>query len=362
MVERPIDKQTKAQILDAYDDLLSERNALEKQIQGLQQQKKDSPAATSESKRPETQSIQAQSTPTSDKMTATLDVLMQLQLGFGSSINELSEKLTAKATQLQQLQRSIAQELEQLQSLHQLENIQPETLETLICDYEEETQVFETTLHDRRATLEQDLQDLQQAWTKEQEDHERTTQERQTESEQSLKREAQEYEYTLNLARSLEQAEFQQRQKTLQAQLAEAKQEQERLWAEREKAIAQQEEDFAQLKSQVDAFEQEKAAAIQKAIDTGKATASYQAKVSADLRNKELEGAQHLYELQIQSLEDQIQTNTDQIQTLSKQLDAVLKQVQDLALKAIDGSANIQSYQAFKEIALEQAKNQAKVK
>jgi hypothetical protein len=43
-------------------------------------------------------------------------------------------------------------------------------------------------------------------------------------------------------------------------------------------------------------------------------------------------------------------------------LDGALKQVQDLAVKAIEGASNINSYQALKEIAMEQAKAQTKNK
>ncbi len=52
-----------------------------------------------------------------------------------------------------------------------------------------------------------------------------------------------------------------------------------------------------------------------------------------------------------------IQRQDGHLQTLSKQLDSALKQVQDLAVKAIEVASNVSSFQAVKEIALEQAKN-----
>jgi len=80
------------------------------------------------------------------------------------------------------------------------------------------------------------------------------------------------------------------------------------------------------------------------------------------LRKKEVEGETRNYELQIQSLEDTIKNQEARIQALSKQLDASLKQVQDLAVKAIEGTSNRNSYEAMKEIAMEQAKNPQKSK
>ena len=64
----------------------------------------------------------------------------------------------------------------------------------------------------------------------------------------------------------------------------------------------------------------------------------------------------------MQSLEQTINNQETRIQNLSKQLESALKEVQYLAVKAIEGSANINSYQAIKEIALEQAKSQVKNK
>jgi chromosome segregation ATPase len=64
----------------------------------------------------------------------------------------------------------------------------------------------------------------------------------------------------------------------------------------------------------------------------------------------------------LQSLEQTINNQETRIQNLSKQLESALKEVQYLAVKAIEGSANINSYQAIKEIALEQAKSQVKNK
>ncbi len=64
----------------------------------------------------------------------------------------------------------------------------------------------------------------------------------------------------------------------------------------------------------------------------------------------------------MQSLEQTINNQETRIQNFSKQLESTLKQVQDLAVKPIEGSANINSNQAIKEIALEQAKSQVKNK
>ncbi|MBE9068120.1 hypothetical protein IQ260_15820 [Leptolyngbya cf. ectocarpi LEGE 11479] len=361
MTEIPTNRNTKAQILEAYNDLLKERNKLEKQVDRL---KTTSPTSGTETKPSEPVKVMNQPPvdQTQDKMKATIHTLAGLQAGFGSAVNELSEKLTSKAAQLQALRSAVAEELAQLEELHSLDDIQADTLDTLIQTCEDTRKAFEAEFTQRQDTLDHERRDLKQSWVKEQEDHKRSIKERDDEQKKASQRESEEYDYNLTLERSLAQADYAQAQEERYRQLAEAKQALAAQWAEREGAIARQEQHFAELKAQVEAFEAEKEAAIKQAKEEAGSAASAQAKIAADLRHKELDGFKRVYELRIQALEHAIATNEERIQTVSKQLAAALKQVQDLAVKAIEGASNIQSFEAFKSLAMEQAKTQMKGK
>lgn len=360
MAVKPSDKNTKVQILEAYDQLAQEQKALEAQLKQLQKETKEKPQAATQ-KEPQLAAINQQQV-ASDKMVLTIDSIIKLQSGFGSAVSELSEKLTTEAAKLAELQNSVAEEIKQLEELHDLEEIKEDTLDVLIQAYEDNSKAFQEELTQRQETLDQEIQELRKAWEKEQEEHKRTIKERNDEQSKIRQRDAKEYDYELSLQRSLNNDEYEQIQRNLYKQLEEAKQEQEKTWTEREKAIAEREKQFEELKSKVEAFEKEKEAAIKKAKEEGKGIANYQVKVKADLQNKELEGNKRFYDLRIQSLEQSIQTSEARIQNLSKQLEAAQKQVQDLAVKAIEGASTISSYQAFKEIAMEQAKGQVKGK
>ncbi|MEM9486369.1 MAG: hypothetical protein AAGA83_22050 [Cyanobacteria bacterium P01_F01_bin.116] len=362
MTEIPTNRNTKAQILDAYNELLKERNKLEKQVDKLQQPQTVRPPSVAKPQSSEPIEAMSQQSGGQDKMAATINTLTGLQAGFGSVVSELSEKLTSKAAQLQSLQLAVAEELTQLEELHNLDEIQPDTLDTLIQTCQDNSEVFESEFNQRRDRLETERQQLKQAWAKEQEEHKRFVKERDVEQQKTSQREMQEYEYNLTLQRNLAQTDYDQAQEERYRQLAAAKQTLEDQWAEREKAISLQERQWAELKAKVESFEKEKEAVIQQAKAEGEQTASAQAKIAADLRNKELDGFKRVYELRIQALEQTIQTNEERIQTLSKQLAAALKQVQDLAVKAIEGASNIQSFEAFKSLAMEQAKTQIKGK
>lgn len=362
MIKKPSNKNTKAQILEAYDELLEERKAIEAQLKQLQKEKKSSSPVASAQKPDKPVTEMKQQQVVSDRMIYTIDSIVKLQSGFGSAVSELSEKLTSEAATFEGLQRSVAEEKEQLAELHSLEEIAEDTLDNLIQAYEDNSRTFEEEISQRREALDQEIQELRKAWEKEQEEHRRSIKERNEEQSKIRQRDAEEYKYDLALRRSLDNDTYEQEQKRLYNELEETQEQQEKQWTERENAIAEREKQFEELKAKVEAFEKDKEAALKKAKEEGKGIANYQVKVKADLQAKELEGNKQFYELRIQSLEQTIQNQEGRIQSLSHQLETALKQVQDLAVKAIEGTSNLSSYQALKEITLEQAKNQAKGK
>jgi hypothetical protein len=362
MAKKFSDRNTKAEILEGYTLLLEEKKAVESQLKQLQKDQKDKASAPPEKNNRQPETAMNQNQNIKDKMSFTIDSLYKLQLGFGSAVSELSEKLTSEAAKLQELQQAVAEETQQLEELHDLEEIQEDTLDTLIQAYEDNSKAFEEELGQRREALEQEFQELRKTWEKEQEEHKRTIKERNEEQSKIRQRDAEEYKYDLTLRRSIDNDQYEQNQKRLYKELEETRQEQEKQWDEREKAIAEREKKFEELKTKVEAFEKDKEAAIKRAKGEGEGIARKQVAVQEDLQSKDLEGQKRNYELRIQSLEQTIQNQDERIHNLSKQLDAALKQVQDLAVKAIEGASNINSYQALKEIAMEQAKAQPKSK
>lgn len=363
MVKKPSDKATKAQILEAFDQLMEEKKTVETQLKQIQKEqvKSPTPVAVKEKQTSEAPKAMNQTQIVQTKMNQTLEILAKLQMGFGSTVSELSEKLTTEASKLQEIRGLVATEVEQLQELHTLE-VADDTFDTLIETYETSSKAFKEEFSESKETLEQQTLALRKGWEKEQEEHKRAIKERNVNQSTAHQRDVEEYKYELQLARKLNADEYAQRQKSLYKELEELRQEQEKQWAEREKAIAEREKQHEEAKVKVEAFPQEKEAAIKKAKDEGKGIGNYNAKIKSDMFAKEVEGQKRLYEQRLQSLEQTIQAQEARLQSLAKQLDAAQKQVQDLAVKAIEGAANMSSLQTFKDLAMEQAKAQGKTK
>ncbi|MTJ49658.1 hypothetical protein [Dolichospermum sp. UHCC 0259] len=364
--KKPTDKNTKAEILQAYEELVKEQAALKSQ---LEQKPTEKPPATKEQPKPESKPeskpepkiAMTQSTTIQQKMNNTIQSLANIQLGFGSAANELSEQLTTKAARLSEIQQVVQEEISQLSQLHNLE-VSEDILDTLIQTYEDNEKAYQEEYSQSYEVLSQEVLELNNNWQKEQEEYQRTIKERNENLNRTRQRDSAEYKYDLELQRKLASDEYAQEQKLLNNQLEEEKETTEKQWSEREKTIADREKEFAELKAKVEAFPKDKETALKKATEEGKGIATYQAKVKSDLYAKEVEGQKRFYEQRLQSSEQTITNQQTRLENLSRQLESALKQVQDLAVKAIEGSSNVNSYQAMKEIALEQAKSQAKAK
>lgn len=358
MTSKPTDRSTKAEILAAYKELAKEKASLESQIRQLENQKKMPVLSPAKPAEPQFQVALKSEQP----MEETIALLMKLQVGFGSSVSALSEKLTLEATKLESLRDRVEEEMTQLAQLHHLSEIEDDTLNRLIDEYERSYPEFEEAFLSRKTTLKQQFETLKKAWLKEYLTHDIGLKERNETHQKNHQREIERYQYQLELQRTLEAQQYAQMQEERERELEETQQAREKAWQEREKAIADREREFAHYQQKVEEHPKELEATVKRGKESGRNIAYYQAKVKADLKHKEVEGQKQFYDVRLTSLEDSIRTREHRIQSLTKQLESALKQVQDLAVKAIEGSANATSLQAVKDIALEQAKTQSRAK
>lgn len=367
-------KSTKNEILDAYNDLAKEHSDLAKEMTKLKKEidtlrKDNKPAVvnvvnndSNNDRGPAKKVVTEESTQNLTYTVASIiDELKQLRPGFGKAVSELSDKLTSEATTLEQLRKTANTEIDRLKTLYNIE-VSEATLEALIKEYEEKSKAFQEELKTKQTNFQQDILEKRKAWQKEQDEHTLKVKERDSNNKKAQDREQTEYTYNLTQARNLDKDAYEQQKKQLEKELQTIKEIQEKDWAKREEILAEQEKQFTEAKTKVEEFPKELEAAIKKAKQEGSGIAYHQAKIKADLAAKDVEGKKRVYDLKVQSLEETIAKQTTQITSLSTQLAAVLKQGQELAIKAIEGAASETSFQAVREIAIEQAKTQQKAK
>ena len=355
-------KSTKAEILAAYQDLEKRNKSLETEIKQQAQKKSAHPAPVEAIKPTKSKVNQPQQPNINQNLTQTIQSLEKIQGGFGGAVSNLSEQLITEATELEAVRIAIAAETQELENLHQLTDIDDSTIDFLLDQYQASTKKFTVEYEQQQTKDHQEIENLKQKWLKEQQTHHKLTTARNEEYRKNQQREQEEYEYNLDLVRDLDESEYAQLRKQQQQELAETLQQIEQQWQQKEAEIAQQEQEYTTAAAKVKAFESQLSNKIKQGTEEGKGIGAYQGKVKADLRDREIEGAKQNYQLRIESLEQTIKHQSTRISKLSLQLDSSLQQVQNLALKAIEGTSNRNSFEAVKAIALEQAKTPQKGK
>jgi hypothetical protein len=350
-------KSSKAEILAAYKELEKQKKVLEAEIK-QQSNVAASSHGVSASKPEEVKTATGQTT--NPDLTKTIQSLEKIQGSFGGAVSNLSEQLIAEATELEAVKIAIAAETQDLENLHQLTDIDESTIDFLLDQYQASSKKFTAEYEQQQRTDCQELDDLKQRWSKEQQAHDKLVANRNEDYGKNRQREQAEYQYNLELGRDLDESEHAQLQKLKQQELAEILQQIEQQWQQQEAEIAQQEQEYATAAAKVIAFESELENKIKQGTEEGKGIGAYQAKVKTDLREREIEGERQNYQLRIESLEQTIRHQATRVEKLSQQLDSSLQQVQNLAVKAIEGTSNRNSFEAVKAIALEQAKTSQK--
>ena len=298
---------------------------------------------------------------TVDSVHGIIEVLSSIQEGIGTAISQCSGMQVIEAEQLADLQEKIAEHKTQIKSLYDIE-LADTTLDTLLETYEEEQETFDTTMEEKKEAYQADLEEKQKAWKKEQTENAVAVYDKTTADQQEQKREREEYDYKLKLERSIEDDNYSQKRKKLQEELDEIKEQKVEEFSQKEKAVKEKETEFTDYKKKHSELPELLRKAIKSAEHEGIAIIERDAKVKMNLLKKEVESSQKANDLKIKSLQGTIAKQEIQIVKLSGQLEKALQQAQSLALKAIEGSANAESFSAIKAIAMEQAKNVNKSK
>jgi chromosome segregation ATPase len=359
-------KSTKAEILQAYKALQKEKQEVEKQLRSSVQEvtklKKQAPVASSKPMVKEKTVVKVVGDSAKvENIEGIILNLENIEKGLGKAMSEVSNKLTVEAEALAELSEEINEEKEELAKLYDLK-VENGILDELVNDYEESKTTFEEESDKKRKEFEEDIAEKRKNWNKDQDLHYQKTSERDEENGKRQEREREEHEYNLELERSLKDDEYEQRKKALQLELDELRESKETAWAADEKMLNDLEKEFNDYKVKFEEIPEKLDKAIKKAEAEGKAVIERDAKEKAELIEKEVESDKRIFELTIESLDNTIKSQNSRITSLAKQLENALQQAQDLAVKAIEGSANSESFNAIREIAIEQAKTQTKSK
>lgn len=323
-------KDSKEQLMAAFQQIIAERKKLEFKIATKQEEAE---------KETNQQILEAASTYTVDSI---VKGLADLQLEFGSIITGLSEKLARENSKLDEVKRATEIETQHLQDLQQI-RVLADVIDILTKEHQESLKSLEQNAISQREAIEKEIAQRRKDWQQERGEYEATVQQQNELLTKERQQEVEDYQYRLELTRKINTDAYQAKKRNLERELQESTQSKEKQWAEREKLLVEREPLLEEYQKKVEAFSNELDEAIKKAREEAIKDVYQDAKVKADLFEKEWQATKQSYEVKIESLESVITKQTEQIASLSTQLEAALKQSQALALRAFENSKGVRS-------------------
>lgn len=320
-------ESSKFRVMKSFEEILATRKSLASKVAT-----KEEEAEKEKGK----QILETAATYTTDSI---VKGLADLQLYFGSIVNQLLDNLHQESTKLEELKFAIEIENQHLQELQKI-RVVADALHILTQEHQEKLGFLEQNFSEHQEHIAKDMTTKRKAWQKEQQEYEITIEEENQLLIKQRENEAADYQYELEYQRKIEMDEYEEMKRNLERELQELNQEKEKQWQERESYLAENQAEFEENRQKVEGFEEELKQAYVKAKDDAIKEATRQAKVKEDLFAKEWEGMKNGYELKVESLEETIQRQTEQINDISTQLQAAMQQAQDLAMRAFASSNN----------------------
>ncbi|MCP4437974.1 MAG: hypothetical protein GY810_03440 [Aureispira sp.] len=354
-------RNTKNDIFKAYQEAVREAAELAKNLKGKDSEINRLQKTASSTKTKVVISSGDSKSGDIDNMGSLIAALHKIQGGVGTSVSQIANKQIVEAESIEDLQSQISEEITLAKELYDVE-VGNGTLLSLINNYEDEKKTFEENFNLKKKNYSQEREEKNTAWDKEQDDYYARINERDDEAKKTRKRETDEYKYKLKQDRALEDDGYAQKQKLLQEELDAIKNQKSDEWELLEKATADKETEFEEYKEKYDGLEEKLNKEIKKAEAEGKGVIERDHKVKMKLYKADIESDQLVLDLQVASLQHIIDKQETQLEKLNDQLTIAYKQAQHLAVKALEGSTNTESFNAIREIAMEQAKNSSKSK
>jgi hypothetical protein len=317
-------KNTKTEILEAYEELLARIKA-EKQADRQTEKKK-------------TEEKEIVKTVSENSIEKIVKNTANIKFEIVKSFDSLEEKLIAEHKKLTELQQAINIETKNLEEIFQIK-INADSLAALLLAQKEKSRNFEAEITRKQAEFDAEMTQKRVKWEREQQDFEQAKHEKEEQLKKERKREDEEYSYNLQLKRKKDNDAYETRKAELEKELTEKQARIEKELAEREININQKEKEFAELKSMVDSFPGRLEKAVKEAENAVRESLELKYRHETDIAAKELEGERKLNEQIISTLKAKIKEQDEIIKQSTQKANEAGIQVRDIALKAIEGAS-----------------------
>lgn len=297
MADKPIYKKTKTEILEDYNNLLS-------QVEEIKMSAKIAyePGNAEIISKANEQTVNSINQSISELKNAISEGYDQFSIKFYESLSALSNNILNEIKKFEDLQKAVEISKKKLETQYNIE-IAAETIEQLIAECEAKKKQLANDLEKREEEISQEIHTQKINW----------------------ERDREEYVYSQKLKQKRENDLYE-----------EEKLKREQLLAEREENIKKQEDEIKALKKQIEEYPQmlEKRL-LEKEKETGsRLNEEFKNKTAA--MQKDWESEKQIYEMKIDGSNEKIKNMEIEISMLKKEAESAYKKAQELAVKIIE--------------------------
>ena len=315
-------KNSKNEILDAYNALLQEVQSISDENREQKQSRQKQAEVVKE----------ARDTSQSDIIHRIAD----LKVNTAKSLDELSSQLITERDKLNTLQKAITIESTKLEEMHNI-MANADSLEALILAQRRSKEEFEKEITAKQLSFDKERAEQLELWRKEKIEYEATKKEQELAAKKDKERAEEEYAYKFKLTQQKDTDNYEVKKSMLERELVELKHSAEKELSAREAAIYAQEKELLELRNASQNFDTTLHSKLEetKASITSELDKKHQ--YEQTLKAKETDSQISLLRQTIASLEDKIKEKQISINEITKQAQIAQSQAQELAKKIVEG-------------------------
>jgi hypothetical protein len=327
-------KNTKSEILEAYEKLLKE----------IQQAKTNVPKQIQEEIQKQ-ETVKKTTDITQNSIRADIN---SLKSGLSKSLDDVLSSLTREFQQLEDIRSAIKVEKQSLEDLYGL-SANTDSLAAMLLAQKEKKETFEREMNEMKETFAVEIREKKAQWENEKSKQKTEEKEYLDELNKKRKREEEEYQYQLKTSRRKEQDDYEARKALLEKELTEKKSAFEHEIALRESTVKNAEAELDELRKNNAEFPERMEKAL--ADRTQTVTENLQTKYDFDLQliKSQNEAEIRLKDQLINSLQEKIRELQSHLKEYADKASLAEAGVKDIAMKAIENSSKVRVYPAKSE-------------
>lgn len=275
--------------------------------------------------------------------------IFKLKSDLGKLLGGLAERLESELENFQTVRKAVAAKEAELKDLYEIGR-NANTLAALIEAQGREQAAFEAEMAERREELEAEAEAERDRWQKEKEDYAAALKSQREADKKQRDREREEYDYAFKREQALAKNAFADEKAALEKSLAALREETEKSLAVREAAVEESEQEYKDLRVAVEKLTKERDVAVKQAVDALRERLTGEHKAQVELMQKSFEGERSVLSTKIEALDKAVKDQAAQIAKYTAQLEAAYGKVQDIAVKALEGTANAKTLQGLQSL------------